>query len=199
MCGGRSAGPCACDGAQPGIGGCLPYDHAPVTREWTNYLTPSDPVSGSLKRFTADPRKPIRNVRIWGLGGYGQAHIGYFRHPRVACDVASGLGAAVDRKTRPSGPSWLFRRVVDILVPVVTAAAVITGALITAAFFWVVIWITGKLMGLMIGIVSSTAGAFVERWWRTVWPWLAAIMWVVFMTKDGYNHAATRHARRWVR
>jgi hypothetical protein len=169
------------------------------TCDWTNYLTPSDPVSGSLKRFAVDPRRPIRNVRLWGLGGYGQAHIGYFRDPRVACDVAGGLGAVVNPKTKSSGPSWFLRRAVDLAVPLGMLALVAAGGAVTAAFFGAVIWITAKTMGLVAGLFSSSAGAVVEHGWRIVGGWLAAILWVFFTTKDGYQRAATRHRRRWLR
>jgi hypothetical protein len=168
------------------------------TCEWTNYLSPSDPVSGALKRFNVDPRRPIRNVRVWGLGGYGQAHIGYFRHPRVACDVASELGAAVNPKTSAKGPSWLVRRLVDVAVPLGVLLVIVAGAVLTALFFGAAIWLTGRMMGMMVGLFSHSAGAFVERGWRAVWSWLVVVLWIVFTTKDGYHHAARRHQRRWM-
>jgi hypothetical protein len=167
------------------------------TCDWTNYLSPSDPVSGSLKRFTIDPQRPVRNVRLWGLGGYGQAHIGYFRDPRVARDVANGLGATIDGTVRPSGSSWLGRRTWDVAVPLGAAAIVTLGAALLAVFFATVVWLTALMMGSMVGLVSASAGAAIKSGWLTAGTVLAPILWLHFVTRDGYRRAATRHKRRW--
>jgi hypothetical protein len=167
------------------------------TCDWVNYLSPSDPVSGVLKRFAVSEQHPIRNVRLLGLGGYGQAHVGYFRDPRIACDVADALGAHVDTTATPNGPSWFARRAVDLAVPLATVLLVAFGALITAAFFGALVWVTGAAWGLLFGLVSKPVGAIVAHVWRVGMGWLSAVMWIVFTTKDGYNRASTRHARRW--
>ena len=81
-------------------------DNPAWTVEWVNVLTPSDPVSGWLKRFDASGTLRVVNRRLGGgLGGYGEAHAGYFRNPRVMGDVAANLGAS---EAGVEGYSWLL-------------------------------------------------------------------------------------------
>lgn len=166
-------------------------------RQWSNYFTPSDPVSGALKRFTIDPEHPIRNIRRWGLGGYGEAHVGYFRDVRIACDLATGMGATVDVRARGAHPAWWWRRLLDVGVPLVTAAVVMLGVVATAAVFGAAIWLTGWVMGAMASLWSSEALAATRRYWRQFWGPAAAALWVVFTTKDGYSRSSDRHASYW--
>jgi hypothetical protein len=165
--------------------------------EWLNVLTPSDPVSGWLKRFDASGTKRVVNRRLWGLGGYGEAHVGYFRDPRVMCDVAAALGASVDSTARTQGPGWLRRRAVDIAMPLLLLALVLAGAAITVLFFYAVVWLTGAAAAWLVGLVWPAAGAAVADGWRVVMGWWALVAWFVFTTKDGHNRSRTRHERRW--
>lgn len=167
------------------------------TGEWLNVLTPSDPVSGWLKRFDANGTQRVVNRRLWGLGGYGEAHVGYFRDPRVMCDVAAGLGARVDSGARTQGPGWLRRRAVDFAMPLLMLALVLAGAAITALFFYAVVWLTGAFMGRLVGLVWPAAGPMVSKAWTVAMGWWAVVAWFVFTTKDGYNRSRTRHDRRW--
>jgi hypothetical protein len=167
------------------------------TCDWVNYLSPSDPVSGALKRFTVDHQSSARNIPLWGIGGYGQAHVGYFRDARVMRDVAHGLGACVTWPQRADGPSWLIRRVVDLAVPLLLLLIVVVGAAATALFFALVVWIAGAPLSFVVGLFSPDAAAVFTLWWRVVLGWAVGGMWVLFTTKDGYSRAAVRHARRW--
>ncbi len=60
--------------------------------EWINVLTPSDPVSGKLKRFDSLSAR-VQNRRLWGVGGFGEAHVGYFRDGRVDGTARRGARA----------------------------------------------------------------------------------------------------------
>lgn len=164
--------------------------------EWINVFTPSDPVSGRLKRFDSLSAR-VQNRRLWGVGGYGEAHVGYFRDGRVMGPLAEGLGLAAGGRPGNSGPSWLIRRLVDVVVPVATATLAVLGAALTIAFFWLMIRATGWLMALPVRLVSAEWAAAVDSWWRTVFGWALPVLWLTFLTKDGYRRSATRHARRW--
>lgn len=165
--------------------------------DWLNVLSPSDPVSGWLRRFDAEGLPRVVNRRLWGLGGYGEAHVGYFRDPRVMGNVAAALGAHVDVGARSPGPGWMRRRALDVLVPMALLAAVLAGAAITALFFYSVAWLTGALMGWLVGLVWPATGPVVARGWQ----WLAGVWmvlaWLVFTTRDGYRRARRRHERHW--
>ena len=60
--------------------------------------------------------------------------------------LAEGLGLKTSGRLGNSGPSWLIRRLVDIVVPVATVVLVVLGAALTGAFFWLLIRATGWLM-----------------------------------------------------
>ena len=165
--------------------------------DWLNVLSPADPVSGWLKRFDASGTQRVVNRRLWGLGGYGEAHVGYFRDPRVMGDVAAALGASVDGGGRVKRPSWLYRRAFDIAVPLAMIALVLAGAAVTALFFYAVVWLTGTFMGWLVGLVWSAAGPAVGHWWKVVMGWWVVVGWFLFTTKDGYNRSRVRHERRW--
>lgn len=168
------------------------------TCEWLNFYTPSDPVSGKLKRFDLDQQRRIRNVRFWGVGGFGEAHVGYFRDPRVMRIVADGLAAPSAASTHNSvGPSWLLRRLIDIAVPIATAILVLLGVVITCLFFYAVIWLTSALVEYPLRLVSPSFSGKVGHVWRILGSWIALPLWLLFLTKDGYNRAATRHRRYW--
>jgi hypothetical protein len=168
-----------------------------LPRTWSNYFTPSDPVSGSLKRFATTPDRPIRNIRCWGLGGYGLAHVGYFRDTRVACDIARGLGAEVDPQSHAPRSGWLQRRILDVAVPGGTLLLVGVGLNAAVVMFGAAIWLTGAFMGLLASAWSAEAGALVERGWWMFLGAAAPVLWIVLTTKDGYRSAARQHARYW--
>ncbi len=163
--------------------------------EWINVFTPSDPVSGKLKRFDAVSAR-VENRRLWGVGGYGEAHVGYYRDGRVMALLAEGLGLTTGRPGS-AGPSWFIRRLVDIAVPALTLVLVALGAVLTLAFFWLAIRATGWLTALPVGLFSAEWAAIVESWWRTGFGWAMPVLWLVFLTKDGYLRSVTRHERRW--
>lgn len=167
------------------------------TGEWLNVLTPSDPVSGWLKRFDASGTQRVVNRRLWGLGGYGEAHLGYFRDPRVMGDVAAALGANVKGGTGTQGPGWLRRRWVDLAVPLVTLLLVLAGAALTALFFYAVVWLSGTFLGWLVGLAWPAAGPVVAHGWKLVMGWGALVAWFLFTTVDGYKRSRTRHERRW--
>lgn len=165
--------------------------------EWINYFTLADPVSGRLKRFSVNDRVPVRNERLWGVGGYGHAHIGYFRHPRVACDLASGLGLMP--AARPPGlhMSWWWRRVVDVVVPTAMLVLVTLGFALFVVFFAAVIWLCGKALWLMFYVFSSTAAAFIEQWYRLIFGVLLVPGYLTLIATDGYRRASSLHTRWW--
>lgn len=169
------------------------------TGEWLNVLTPSDPVSGWLKRFDASGSQRVVNRRLWGVGGYGQAHLGYFRDPRVMTDVAVALGANVrsGARRRGWGWGWLRRRSVDLAVPLLMFVLVLAGAALTALFFYLVVWLTGYFMGWLVGLVWPSAGPVVNHWWRVLMGWWVVAAWFIFTVKDGYSRSRVRHQRSW--
>ncbi|MCU1326322.1 MAG: uncharacterized protein JWN34_1692, partial [Bryobacterales bacterium] len=158
------------------------------TGEWLNFHTPPDPVSGKVKRFDASAR--VQNFRVWGIGGVGEAHVGYFRNPRVMSHVATGLGLQISLRAVSSTPSWLTRRALDLAVPLAASTVVVLGTMLTVAFFAAVVWLTGFLVGLVLP-------PRVAQGWRTFWVWSMPALWLVFLTKDGLNRARVRHQRRW--
>jgi len=149
------------------------------------------------QRFDASATQRVVNRRLWGLGGYGEAHVGYFRDPRVMGDVAAALGASVDGGGRVKRPSWLYRRAFDIAVPLAMIALVLAGAAVTALFFYAFVWLTGTFMGWLVGLVWPAASPAAGHWWKVVMGWWAVVGWFLFTTKDGYNRSRTRHERRW--
>jgi len=167
------------------------------TCDWLNFHTPSDPVSGKLKRFDVGKQRRVQNFRLWGVGGYGEAHVGYFRDPRVMRVVAAGLGASASASSKSAGPSWLVRRVIDIAVPIATGILVLLGLLITCLFFYAVIWITGAVVEFPLRLFSPSFSAKVGHAWRTCWSWIVPALLLLFLTKDGYNRAVSRHERCW--
>jgi hypothetical protein len=167
------------------------------TCEWLNCYTTSDPVSGKLKRFDLNPQRRIQNFRLWGVGGFGEAHVGYFRDPRVMRIVAAGLGVCANATSKSVGPSWLLRRLTDIAVPIGTAVLMLLGVLVTGLFFYAVIWLTSAVVELPLRLFSPTVAAQVGHAWRSFWSWIMLPLSLVFLTKDGYNRAASRHKRCW--
>ncbi len=164
--------------------------------EWINFFTLSDPVSGKLTRFDSVSAR-IENRRLWGVGGYGEAHVGYFRDGRVMRPLAEGLGFTTGGRLANTGPSWLTRRLVDVAVPLMAVVVVMLGAAATIAFFWATILATGWLVTLPVRLFSAEWAAVVSSWWRTGFGWAMPVMWLVFMTRDGYRRSLTRHERRW--
>jgi hypothetical protein len=167
------------------------------TGEWINVLTPSDPVSGWLKRFDSSGAQRVVNRRLWGLGGYGEAHVGYFRDPRVMGDVAAALGASVVGGSHTRGSGWLRRRALDFVVPLLMLTLVLAGAALTALFFYAIVWLTGGFLGWLVGLVWPAAGPVVAHGWKVAMGWGAVAAWFVFTTKDGYSRSRTRHERSW--
>lgn len=163
--------------------------------QWFNFHSPSDPVSGKLKRFDGVQR--IENERLWGIGGFGQAHVGYFKNPRVMQRVAEGLGLPLTSSPKLKRTSWLGRRLIDVVVPSISVVLVLLGAALTAVFFYLVILLTGYFTGAIVGLFSSAWGGMVRDGW--IWFWLRAmvVMWPLFLVKDGYARCVTRHERRW--
>jgi hypothetical protein len=167
------------------------------TCDWLNFHSPSDPVSGKLKRFDVDPHRRIRNTRLWGIGGYGEAHLGYFRDPRVMRVLASGLGLTAASKNKFVGPSWLKRRAFDIGVPILTVLLMLSGLLITGLFFYFVVWLTSFVVELPLRLFSRSSAVMAGHAWRVFWSWIMLPLWLLFLTKDGYNRCVTRHERCW--
>lgn len=165
--------------------------------EWVNVLTPSDPVSGWLRRFDASGTQRVVNRRLWGLGGYGEAHVGYFRDRRVMGDVAAALGASVDGSACKQESAWLRRRAMDLAVPLLMLALVLAGAALLALFFYAIAWLGGAFMGWLVGLLWPAAGPVVSKGWTVAMGWWAVVAWLVFTTKDGYSRSRTRHERRW--
>jgi hypothetical protein len=165
--------------------------------EWLNFHSPSDPVSGKLKRFDINPQRRIQNTRLWGIGGYGEAHLGYFRDPRVMRVLAGGLGLSAASENKFITPSWFKRRAFDIGVPVLTVLLMLGGLLIMCLFFYVVVWLTGMVVELPLRLFSRSFSVQAGHAWRVFWSWIMLPLWLLYLTKDGYNRCVTRHQRSW--
>jgi hypothetical protein len=129
--------------------------------EWINFHTPSDPVSGKLKRFDSISGR-IENRKLWGVGGYGEAHVGYFRDVRVMGPVAQGLGLRLSKTAKNDGASWVARRLVDVGVLVGMVLLIALGIVAMGAFFYGLIWVTGKVMAWLLGWFSLLTAAAVS-------------------------------------
>ena len=46
-------------------------------------------------------------------------------------------------------------------------------------------------------LFSAEWAAVVDSWWRTGFGWAMPVLWLTFLTKDGYRRAAARHEQRW--
>jgi sterol desaturase/sphingolipid hydroxylase (fatty acid hydroxylase superfamily) len=86
---------------------------------------------------------------------------------------------------------------VDLAVPMGILLVVLAGAALTALFFYAVVWLTGTLMGWLVGLAWPAAGPVVAHVWKLVMGWWAVVAWFLFTTKDGYSRSRTRHERSW--